>query len=36
MALLVFAFAGQAFANPTPKFAYVANSGSNNVGLHHR
>jgi hypothetical protein len=29
--LLVFAFAGQAFGQKKPKFAYVANAGSNNV-----
>jgi 6-phosphogluconolactonase len=32
--LLVFAFAGHAFGNKEPKFAYVANGGSNNVSVY--
>jgi hypothetical protein len=34
VALLVFAFAGHAFGNKKPKFAYVANQGSNSVSAY--
>src|SRR5712692_5008509 len=32
--LLILGFAGQAFAQKKPKFAYVANAGSNNVSAY--